>query len=143
LRQCVSEERSNGSLWQKLSPPHMLQDEQPRHQPGRQAGLARTRRAHPGKALTLADWARLQDAVIAASIWALDPEERRLGLDGPDWLIERRRKDISWAVSRWSPRGTIYDLGHLIFELAGPPSAEVSLKEIATAISSIHLSKRV
>ena len=29
---------------------HVLQDEQPRHQPGRQAGLARTGRADAGKA---------------------------------------------------------------------------------------------
>jgi hypothetical protein len=29
---------------------HTLQDEQPRHQPGRQAGLARTQRADAGKA---------------------------------------------------------------------------------------------
>jgi hypothetical protein len=29
---------------------HVLQDEQPCHQPGRQAGLARTWRAHAGKA---------------------------------------------------------------------------------------------
>ena len=38
--------------------------------------------------LMLDDWARLQDALIAASFWAVDPGERRLGLDGSDCLIE-------------------------------------------------------
>jgi hypothetical protein len=38
--------------------------------------------------LTLADWARLLGALTAASFWALGPGERRLGLDGSDWLIE-------------------------------------------------------
>jgi hypothetical protein len=83
--------------------------------------------APPVVALTLADWARLQDALIAASFWALGPEESRLGLDGSDWLIEGRRKDIFRAVSRWSPRGALRDLGKLFFELAGPPLAEVRI----------------
>jgi hypothetical protein len=65
--------------------------------------------------LTMSDWGRLQDALIAMSFWALDPEERRLGLDGSDWLIEGRRKNIYRAVSRWSPDGAIYDLGKLFF----------------------------
>ncbi len=77
--------------------------------------------------LTMSDWGRLQDALIAASFWALDPEELRLGLDGSDWLIEGCRKDIYRAVSRWSPDGAIYDLGSLFFELAGSPLAEVRI----------------
>jgi hypothetical protein len=77
--------------------------------------------------LSLANWARLQDALIVASFWALDPEESRIGLDGSDWLIEGRRKDTFRAVGRWSPIGAIYDLGKLFFELAGLPLAEVSL----------------
>jgi hypothetical protein len=59
----------------------------------------------PFLALALTDWARLQDPSIAASFWALGPEERRLRLDGSDWPIEGRRKDIYRAVSRWSPQG--------------------------------------
>jgi hypothetical protein len=77
--------------------------------------------------LSLVDWARLQDALFAASFWALDPEERRLGLDGSQWLIEGRRKDNYRAVSRWSPHGAIYDLGKLFFELTGPPLTEVTI----------------
>jgi hypothetical protein len=69
-------------------------------------------------ALTLADWARLQDALIV--VGALDPEERRIRLDGSDWLIEGHRKNIYRAVSRWSPRGALRDLRGLFFELAGP-----------------------
>jgi hypothetical protein len=43
-----------------------------------------------------ADWDHLQDALIAASFWALDPDEGPLarGLDGAFWTIEGRRKDI-------------------------------------------------
>jgi len=67
------------------------------------------------------------DALIAASFWALDPEEMRLGLDGSDWLIEGRRKDIFRTGSRWSPRGALRDLGKLFFELGGPPLAEVRI----------------
>jgi hypothetical protein len=59
----------------------------------------------PFLALALTDWARLKDPSIAASFWALGPEERRLRLDGSDWPIEGRRKDIYRAVSRWSPQG--------------------------------------
>jgi hypothetical protein len=65
--------------------------------------------------------------LIAASFWALDPEERPLGLDGSDWLIEGRREHIYRAVSRWSPRGLLYDLGRRFFDLAGSPLAEVRI----------------
>jgi hypothetical protein len=78
--------------------------------------------------LTLADWGRLQEALIAASFWALDPDEGPLarGLDGAFWTIEGRRKDIFRAVSRWSPCDElVHDLGRLFFDLAGPPLAEI------------------
>lgn len=98
----------------------------------------------PVVVLTLADWAGLEDALIAANFWALDPDgvewphdgdEQRTaaafiasrGLDGSDWVIEGRRKDIFRAVSRWSPHGALRDLGCLFFELAGPPLAEVRI----------------
>jgi hypothetical protein len=77
--------------------------------------------------VTISDWGRLQDALIAASFWALGPEECRRGLDGSNWLIEGRSKDIYRAVDRWSPSGAIYDLGKQFFELAGSPLAEVSI----------------
>jgi hypothetical protein len=80
--------------------------------------------------LTLADWARLQEALIAASFWALDPDEGSLarGLDGAFWTIEGRRKDIYRVTSRWSPRdATVHDLGSLFFELARPPLAKISI----------------
>ena len=74
-----------------------------------------------------ADWARLQEAVIAANFWALDPTGEQRGLDGACWTIEGRRKDIFRAVHRWSPHGAIHDLGRLFFALAGPPLAEAGL----------------
>jgi hypothetical protein len=86
----------------------------------------------------------VQKALIAANFWTLDPDgvdwqiernpRRKVAaistsprLDGSDWLIEGRRKDIYRAVSRWSPRGAVYDLGKLFFELTGPPLAEVRI----------------
>jgi hypothetical protein len=85
--------------------------------------------APPIVPLTLADWGRLQEALIAASFWALDPDEGPLarGLDGAFWTIEGRRKNIYRAANRWSPRGAIYDLGRLLFELARPPLAKIRI----------------
>jgi hypothetical protein len=45
----------------------------------------------------------VQDALIAANFWVLDQGERRLGLDGSDWLIEgfrplRGPQDLPMAV---------------------------------------------
>jgi hypothetical protein len=54
-------------------------------------------------ALTLTGWARLRDALIAALFWALDPEERRRGLDGSDWPIEGRRKDHLSGCQQMEP----------------------------------------
>jgi hypothetical protein len=69
-----------------------------------------------------------REALIAVSFWALDPEERRLGLDGSDWLIEGRCKDIYRAVSRWSPRDEVVrNRGNLFFELAGSPLARIEI----------------
>jgi hypothetical protein len=84
----------------------------------------------PSVPLTLADWTRLQEAFIAASFWALDPDEGPLarGLDGAFWTIEGRRKDMFRAVSRWSPRDeAVHDLARLFFDLAGPPLGEIKL----------------
>jgi hypothetical protein len=74
-------------------------------------------RANPAASLTMSGRARLQDILIAASFWALDPDRVNppipvsCGLDGSDWLIEGRRKEIFRAVSRWSPRGASAILG--------------------------------
>jgi hypothetical protein len=78
--------------------------------------------------LAPADWYRLREALDAASFWALDAIDRLpCGFDGSDWLFEGRRKDIYRAVSRWSPSGTLCDLGRLFFELAGQPLAGVRI----------------
>jgi hypothetical protein len=74
-----------------------------------------------------ADWERLQAAVLKANFWALEPMEDRMGLDGADWVIEGRRRDVYRAVNRWSPSGAIYDLGRAFFDIAGPPIADIRL----------------
>ncbi len=91
----------------------------------RPSQFARTERCEAS--LTPCDWARLQDALIAANFWALEPHGEAHGLDGAYWTIEGRRKDIFRAVHRWSPHGAIHDLGRLFFALAGPPLAEAGL----------------
>jgi hypothetical protein len=79
----------------------------------RPSHFARTERSDAS--LTVADWARLQDAVIAANFWALDPHGEAYGRDGACGTIEGRRKDIFHAVRRWSPDDQVHDL----FDLAG------------------------
>jgi hypothetical protein len=91
----------------------------------RPSHFARTERGEAR--LTVAAWAQLQDALIAANFWALDPHGEVHGLDGAYWTIEGRRKDIFRVVHRWSPHGAIHDLGRLFFALAGPPLAGVRL----------------
>ena len=77
--------------------------------------------------LSAADWGRLHRTLDAAKFWSLDASGNRSGLDGADWLIEGRRKDIYHAVHRWSPCGEIHDLGRLFFAMAGSPLADVEL----------------
>jgi hypothetical protein len=78
-------------------------------------------------ALPATDWSTLCRALDAAKFWSLDASENRYGLDGANWLIEGRRKDIYHAVRRWSPYGEIHDLGRLFFAMAGSPLADVKL----------------
>jgi hypothetical protein len=72
-------------------------------------------------------WHRLQDALIAANFWALDPVDEQHGLDGADWLIEGRRGNVYRGVSRCSPQTELQLLGGLFFTLAGSPLATVRL----------------
>ena len=79
-------------------------------------------------ALSPGDWARFRDALIAANFWVLDPADEPLqGLDGAEWFIEGRRRNIYRAISRWSPRGELHALGRLFFDLAGPSLSAVRL----------------
>jgi hypothetical protein len=72
-------------------------------------------------------WHRLEDALLAAGFWCLDPIGERYGLDGATWAIEGRRRDVYRAVERWSPHDAIYDLGRTFFDLAGPLIADIRL----------------
>lgn len=78
-------------------------------------------------ALPFADWARLQDSLIATGFWALDPVDEQPVLDGAEWLIEGRRGNIYRGVSRWRPQGELQGLDRLFFALAGPPLSKVNL----------------
>jgi hypothetical protein len=78
-------------------------------------------------ALSLADWARFREVLIAANFWAIDPTDGRPGLDGAEWLIEGRRGNVYRGVSRWSPQGKLHDVGRLFFALAGPPLSKAKL----------------
>jgi hypothetical protein len=77
--------------------------------------------APPVVALALTDWARLRDALIAASFWALDPPT---GWSGRSSLIPSERPQPILAargLDGGARAGTLHDLGKLFFDLAGPP----------------------
>lgn len=93
--------------------------------PGAQRG-----RLPPFVPLTQADRAGLQEALLAASFWALDPDEGPLarGRDGAFWTIEGRRKGIFRAISRWSPRDEgVRVLGRFFFEFASSPLTRIKI----------------
>jgi hypothetical protein len=71
--------------------------------------------------LSRSDWSLVEDAVVAADFWMLDEQGERPGmtLGGTDWyLAGRRRRDYHY-ITRWSPHGTLWELGRLLFDLAG------------------------
>jgi hypothetical protein len=76
-----------------------------------------------------ADWTRLETGLLAAGFWAISPDDERRGLilDGANWVIEGRRRDVYRAVRRASPRGPIHNLGRVFLDIAGPPIAEIRL----------------
>ena len=70
--------------------------------------------------LTIADWARVEDAVVAAGFWLLDEDWPNLGsMGGAKWMIAGRRRHDYHVVKRLNPRDALYDLGRLMFDLAG------------------------
>jgi hypothetical protein len=70
--------------------------------------------------LTMADWARLEDAVVAAGFWLLDEDWPNLGsMGGAHWMIAGRRRHDYHLVKRLNPRGELYDFGRLMFDLVG------------------------
>jgi hypothetical protein len=72
-------------------------------------------------------WDRLEAAIFAAGFWCLDQFDHRIGLDGARWMIEGRRRDVYGVIERWSPDGSVHDLGRTFFELAGPPISDIRL----------------
>ena len=69
--------------------------------------------------LRMSDWTTLEDAVVAANFWTLDEFSHVRGLDGADWLVAGRRQRDYHLAKRWSPDDGLYDLGRLLFDLAG------------------------
>ncbi len=69
--------------------------------------------------VSMPDWARFEDALIAASFWMLDEYGGGHGLDGADWYIAGPRRSEYHRISRWSPGGALWDLGRIFFDLAG------------------------
>jgi hypothetical protein len=62
----------------------------------------------------------IEDAVVAANFWMLDArEEHRLVLDGARWYLAGRRRRDYHFISRRIPQGALWDLGRLLFDLAG------------------------
>jgi hypothetical protein len=78
-------------------------------------------------ALSPDDWQKLQGALYGSGFWNLEAADEQLGLDGAWWLIEGRLGDIYHSIERWSPQGSVRDLGRLFFALAGSPLAEIEL----------------
>lgn len=73
------------------------------------------------------DWQKLQQALAISGFWLLDSTDDRIGLDGAQWLIESRCGDTYHWVDRWSPRGSVFELGRLFFGLAGPALSDLRL----------------
>jgi hypothetical protein len=71
--------------------------------------------------LSRSEWRLVEDAVVAADFWMLDQQSQNPGLTlrGNDWyLAGRRRRDYHY-ITRRSPHGTLWELGRLLFDLAG------------------------
>jgi hypothetical protein len=69
--------------------------------------------------LSRSDWTLIEDALVAANFWMLDDqEEDRLLLGGARWNVASRRRDYHF-ISRRSPHRPLWDLGRLLFDLAG------------------------
>jgi hypothetical protein len=77
--------------------------------------------------LSMSDFEKLKRSMAAAHFWELDAIDQSVGFDGATWQIEGRRGGTYHSVQRWSPSGTIRDLGRLFFSLAGKPLASVKL----------------
>jgi hypothetical protein len=67
----------------------------------------------------MSDWARLEDAIIAANFWMLDESGGHRGCGGADWMVAGRRRHDYHFVRRWSPGGALFDLGRLLFDVTG------------------------
>jgi hypothetical protein len=75
-------------------------------------------RRHRGT-VSLSEWARFEDALIAANFWMLDEFGGDHILDGENWCVAGCRQRDYHLISRCSPEGALWDLGRIFFDLAG------------------------
>jgi hypothetical protein len=79
---------------------------------------------HETKALTPADWDRLQQAVAAARFWELPASEPGPLSGGSSWFLEGRRAWSYHVVLRTPSPGPFLDVAELMLSLARPPLPE-------------------
>ena len=72
-------------------------------------------------ALSRSDWSLVEDAVVAADFWMLDEHSQSPGLTlgGANWSLAGRRRHDFHCITRRSPCGALWELGRLLFDLAG------------------------
>ena len=72
-------------------------------------------------ALSRSEWSLVEDAVVAADFWMLDEHSPARGftLGGTTWSLAGRRRCDYHFITRRSPGGALWELGRLLFDLAG------------------------
>jgi hypothetical protein len=84
----------------------------------RPSTYGKRRRSHG--MLSRMDWALIEDALVQANFWLLDEQEPPgLRLGSARWYFAGRRRQDYHFISRRSPREPLWDLGRLLFDLAG------------------------
>lgn len=77
-------------------------------------------------ALSFENRVRILDAITATKFWTVKSEDDITGLDGAQWLVEGRRRNVYRGLERFCG-GELLALGRLFFELAGPPLSKIEL----------------
>jgi hypothetical protein len=84
----------------------------------RPSAFGKRRRSHG--IVSSADWALIEVAVVRSRFWLLDEQEAGgLRLGGARWYFAGRRGPDFHFISRRSPRDALWDLGRLLFDVAG------------------------
>jgi hypothetical protein len=82
----------------------------------------------PQRQLSSVDWDRLQEGLARAAFWSRPTvDERVLGFDGEQLLIEGLRDSNYAGHATGGPDGALSALGQLFFDVAGPPLSNIRL----------------